>query len=110
MTKVSNNWQNKLKDFAIMNMILLGSPKVLGMEYKDTRASQLVINDKKDDGLAYENTLQGGSCIDCDKIKFGSDREKGCTYKDGWCLVGTIGGCLLAAGGLAVGLYFLLRY
>jgi surface protein len=90
-------------------MILLGSPKVLGMEYKDTRASQLVINDKKDDGLAYENTLQGGSCIDCSQIKFGNERQKGCTYQNGWCLVGTIGGCLLAAGGLAVGLYFLLR-
>ena len=106
MAKVSNNWQNKLKDFAIMNMILFGSQKILGMENgKDTRASNLIIREQKIDEVTYENLLPGG--LDCNW-----DCGTYCTNpkKNGWFWTTVIGGGAVVLAGIGVGIYFLVDH
>lgn len=106
MAKVSNNWQNKLKDFAIMNMILLGSQKILGMENgKETRATNLIVHEQQIEEVTYENLLPGGSNCKWDCNSY-------CTNptKNGWFWTTIIGGGAVVLAGIGVGIYFLVDH
>ena len=103
MARVNNNWQNKLKDFAFMNMILFGSQKMFGME--DNRATKLIVNEQINNVKTYENSLPGGvtSCKwDC--ASYCSDKKHNGWF---WTTIAAGGASLLT--GIGLGIYYLLK-
>ena len=107
MAKVSGNWQNKFKDFAITNMILFGSHNLFGMNTElGSRATNLIVNeDNSSKEFLYEKPLPGGFfCCDWNCSSICTN-----TCKSGWFW--TIVVCGVAALGTGGGLtaYFVTK-
>lgn len=100
MAKVSGNWQNKFKDFAITNMILFGSHNLFGMNTElGSRATNLIVNeDNSSKEFLYEKPLPGGFfCCDWNCSSICTN-----TCKSGWFW--TLVVCGVAALGTGGGL------